>query len=363
MQDLRRSILEGRVHRLCQCQDCPFQQAQPAFPVRKEPIQADESLAREFDEEWYLQTHQVVREAVAAQVFVSGLEHFIRHGRADGAAYRLRPAPDPNSPIPNAIMALIEYSRGEVVVRNTPVDIIPAVTTICNLRCGMCPHGMRLVENPHQMPVGFVERAADYMARASRMAVSGLGEPTLSDAFWMIIRLVASRSDLFIRVNSNAHFITEENAPRILDSGLTEISFSLDAFRPETYALIRAGDFERAKAGVARLTGAKRRRGGARVGVYINMTLMQANLPEAGDFVRLGASLGVDGVIFTQIFSFGDRPEWRVPREQGLFVYSEQMPSRNEPAMRRAVADCLAASQETGVSVILRDNVVAYRSA
>ncbi|MBL6455897.1 hypothetical protein JMJ55_11230 [Belnapia sp. T6] len=37
-----------------------------------------------FDEAWYLKTYPDVRAAVAAEIFSSGLDHFLQHGRAEG---------------------------------------------------------------------------------------------------------------------------------------------------------------------------------------------------------------------------------------------------------------------------------------
>lgn len=363
MQEVRGAILEGRVHPVCACAECPFQREQPAFPVRQEPIQADEDLFREFDEAWYLETHAVVRQAVQARVFVSGLEHFIRHGRRDGAAYRLRGAPDMESSVPNAILALIEYARGATVVRNAPVDLIVVVTTLCNLRCVMCPQGMRLVENPHFLPAAFVAAVLEPLRRASRVIMSGVGEPTLAPPFWEIVRQLPPRDDLFLRVHSNGHFMTDEHAEMLLDSGMCEINFSVDAATDDVYAFIRGGDFGRVQRTIDILVAAKRRRGDTRLKVMMSFILMGANLDDAPKFVELGKRLGVDAVVFSQLFTFGDRPDWRVERQAGTFIYSEQMPSRHLPGMRKAVREIQAAAERTGTAVQLRDNVAAYCEA
>ena len=38
-----------------------------------------------------------------------------------------------------------------------------------------------------------------------------------------------------------------------------------------------------------------------------------------------GKKLGVNAIVFSQLFNFGDRPDWRVEREAWRFVYYEQM--------------------------------------
>jgi len=383
IQEVRGCLLKGEVHRVCRSAECPFQREHPAFPERTEPLFVEESLARAFDEDWYLATYWEVRLAVFERRFTSGLEHYIRHGRQLGMRYRLkvgiseppgdgllkrcwsfltgrwRIAPRP-APIENGALGLLDYAQGRTVLRAKPADLILVVTTICNLRCVMCPHGMRLVENPRPMPVELLERARPYLDTASRMIVSGLGEPTMAASFWWIIEHVRDRTDLFIRANSNGHFLTPEKAGRILNSGLKEISFSLDAANPETYAKIRGGDFQRALAGIATLLEARVARPERTMTVYINMTLMRENLAEAADFVRLGHRIGADGVVFTQLFTFGDRPDWRVDRPDWTFVYSEQMIGRVPAEARQHLLAAKKCSDEIGMPIHLRDNVESY---
>ena len=42
-------------------------------------------------------------------------------------------------------------------------------------------------------------------------------------------------------LNNNGSALTPKRSQQILDSGLTRIRFSLDAFTPETYAKVRVG--------------------------------------------------------------------------------------------------------------------------
>lgn len=358
LQEVRAAILEDRVHPVCQSADCPFQRPQAAFPTRQAPLEVTEEFAQAFDEEWYLATYENVRIAVGNGVFTSGLEHYVRHGRTDGNQYRLTNRP--RSDVPNAVLALVEYTRGATIVRNTPVDLVITTTTLCNLRCVMCPHGMGLVPSGQHFPVELLERTREIWRGVGRMIVSGLGEPTRAAAFWRLIAPDGVSPCTFMRVNSNGHFLNAETIERLLDSMLTEISFSIDAASELTYRKIRNGDLPRVQAGIAALVAARSRRPGAKLKIFINMTLMAENLPEAADFVDVAHALGVDGVIFTQLFAFGDRPEWRVSRHEWTFVYSEQMPSKMPDEVRVRLGEIQERSRCTGVPALFLDNVAAY---
>lgn len=384
MQEVRSCILKGETHALCQSSDCPFQRSHPAFAERKQAYQIDETFAADFDEDWYLDTYPGVRQLMADYGLVSGLEHYIRHGREEAKQFRLKSAALPEKksflqklgalfsakrskapkaqtfPPHNAILGLMEYSRGLTIISARPVDITVAITTLCNLRCAMCPHGMSLVVNPSHMPVEVLERAESFLNVASRMLLAGVGEPSLAPSFWWLVEKVKSRKDLFIRANTNAYSMTREKADKIMDSGITELSISLDATTPESYLKIRGADFEKVLKGTRALVEARAASGNKRLSLNINMTLMRENLPEAADFVSLGKALGVDAIVFTQLFSFGDRPDWRVERDHYTFVYSDQMIGKRPEAVRTELLKVKQLASELQIPVFFRDNVESY---
>jgi MoaA/NifB/PqqE/SkfB family radical SAM enzyme len=361
IQDLRAALLRGEVPALCAGSGCPYQQDDPSFPKLPEPLHVDEDFARAFDHEWYLTAYPDAAQAVRLRHFTSGLEHYIRHGRAEGRAYQLKQF---ESPLDNAALGFVEYSQGATRLRARPVTLVLAVSTICNLRCVMCPHGMNLVDQPQHMALALVEQVGDYLRTASRLLVSGLGEPMGSPAFWDILERAGHRDDLWIHANSNGHMMTASRAEKLVDSGLSEISFSLDAATAGTYAKIRGGDFYRALHGISLLVQARRERASRTPDICINMTLMRENLPEIAAFVRLAKELGVDGVILTQLFVFGDRPDWKVERPGGwTFVYSEQMPTRHSEETGRQLQLADACSREIGMPIRYQCNVTSYLTA
>jgi MoaA/NifB/PqqE/SkfB family radical SAM enzyme len=364
MRDLRAKILAGEVHEVCRSTDCPYQQAHLVFTPPNEPAALDQELAETFDEAWYLEAHPDVRAAVERRQLVSGLEHFARHGRAEGRAYRIvsRGRVAPPASAANATLALFEYSRGATELRSNPVDLVIQVSTICNLRCVMCPHGVGAVERPHHMPPEILERAMPFIDTAARMIVSGLGEPFIAPAFWKLVEHCTGRDDVFIRANSNAHFVTPESALRVLRSGLNEISFSLDAASSETYAKIRGSDFERVCAGVATMTEARRRHPRASLEIFVNMTLMVENVAEAAQFVELAHGLGVDAVLFSQLFPFGDQPDWRVERRGWSFAYPEQMLKCAPDTVREHLRAAQLKAEELGMKIVWQSNTHLYLS-
>lgn len=381
IQEVRSSILRGEVHPVCRSLECPFQRSDLAFPQPSEPLEIKEQFARSFDETWYLMAYPDVAEAVKKRQLVSALEHFIRHGRVEGRKYRLKAKRRPKGlfqafkdfvqrwvdtpseelpQLPNSILGLVEYSLGRKKVTVPPVDIIIVVSTICNLSCVMCPHGMKLVERPRHMPIDILERAAPFIATASRLILSGLAEPLIAPAFWRVLELISQRDDMFVRVNSNGHLLTKERASRLLDSRLSEISFSIDAATSETYFKIRGADIDRTLAGICELLRMRTTRPDSKLEIFVNMTLMRENLHEAVSFVDLAKKLGADAVVFSQLFSFGDRLDWIVDRKSWRFVYSEQMLNRSPSESRQCIVETKARAERLAIPVIFLSNVLEY---
>jgi molybdenum cofactor biosynthesis enzyme MoaA len=320
----------------------------------------DQEFCSAFDEEDYLETYPDVAAAVQLGVITSGLEHYFRHGNSEGRNYRLKSATVRENRASKIADNLKERTARLTVLRSFPTDIVLAVTTACNLRCVMCPHGMGMIRDPAHMPVEYGTKLKEFVSHASRIILSGVGEPTLAPAFWWFIDEVRFPARAYTRVNSNAHFLTPENAAKLVRSNLTEISISLDAASSPTYRKIRGGSFFRAIRGILHLERARSAQGNKAIRIYVNMTLMRENLHEAPNLVRLAYRLGVDGVVFTQLFQFGNTPSWRVSRAGWSFVYSHQFISEVPNEVRSTLSQVISLSKILPMAVHLRDNVAAY---
>jgi MoaA/NifB/PqqE/SkfB family radical SAM enzyme len=360
VQELRASILEGRVHHVCESTECPYQREDQVFPESEPLRELDAEFCSAFDETHYLEIHSDVAAAVHLGSISSGLEHYYRHGNAEGRSYRLGNSAGGERGSISIIYNLQERAAGMTIVQSLPTDVVLAVTTVCNLKCVMCPHGMGLVPEPRHMPIEYGGKLKAVLSNALRIILSGVGEPTLAPAFWHVIDTVGFPKRAYTRVNSNAHFITPENATRLVRSNLSEISISLDAATGPTYRKIRGGSFKKALRGILNLVRAKSLRGRNDLKIYVNMTLMTENICEAEKLIRMAYRMKVDGVVFTQLFQFGNTPSWRVNRGNWTFVYSQQLISDGPNDVRLMLSEVMRLSEALPMSVYLRDNVASY---
>lgn len=308
-QSLRQHILEGRVHSACEDAGCPFLTQHPAISPEQESLKKEVPSA-EFSK--------------------------------------------------NAKLAFEEYEKGATVVSNQPVELILGVTTTCNIKCVMCPHAMGHVTHPQEMSVPLYDSISEQIEHASLVVTVGVGEPLMSKVFWRILKETKPRTDLFLRTNTNGLVLTSDKADSIAASALSEISFSLDAATTETYRKIRGGDFSKAIQGIAKMVTARSNHPGSELKIFVNITLMLENVGELSALVILCKGLGVDAIIVSQLFGFGDSPDWKVKREDWEFVYSDQMIRNDSDLVESSINAAFRTAKEVGMPLKLECNTDQY---
>lgn len=377
MQDLRQAILADRVHPVCAGAPCPYVLGAKAEAGRKSAValapsrqvydfdedwymgcnpdvaagvasgnlssaykhyrvfgqfegrQArydeyvfDRDFVNHFDERWYVDQYPDVRRAVDYGEISSALEHFYLHGQFERRKFKLAAL---MQPLHNHKDSMLEFLAGKLRTASRPTVLTFDVTTVCNIKCVMCPHGMNQIKAPQHLPEEALDYVVHYMQVGTRVQMSGIGEPLMSPMFWKILEASKTRPDVHIRVNSNALLWNGTNIERILDSNLREVSFSIDSARPETYMKIRGAKLERVLRNVKALVEKKRVLGKRQPIIYLNMTLMRENIEEVVEFVELASALGVDKARVWHLDAFGDEADWVVDRDGWVFDYQAQM--------------------------------------
>lgn len=130
-----------------------------------------------------------------------------------------------------------------------PVDIIVEVTAFCNLECIMCPQ-KSLNREKGEMSLDTFKKIVDEVAIENinaRLWLAIMGEPLLlKDKLIEMIQYAKSKGLNSIHLNTNATFLTNDMSDKLINSGVSEIIVGLDAFRKETYDIIRCkGDFNK----------------------------------------------------------------------------------------------------------------------
>lgn len=120
----------------------------------------------------------------------------------------------------------------------------------CNFRCKMCAFGndeqYKLLNHGQRLNKGEVKWVIDQLADLGTpsLALNAHNEPLMDNDLPEYVKYARDRIiDVFF--STNGSLLTEETSHRLIDAGLTQIRFSLDAFYPETYKRIRYYDLKK----------------------------------------------------------------------------------------------------------------------
>jgi MoaA/NifB/PqqE/SkfB family radical SAM enzyme len=212
-----------------------------------------------------------------------------------------------------------------------PSIISMTMTSRCNLRCVMCDHGIRNVKK-EDFQADLFDMAGEFIASASLVDLTGLGEPMLSDLFWRILKKfpAATQPDekkFFLTFNSNGTLLNERNVERVLESRVRKVRISIDAPDPNLFRRIRGTELAPIVEGLRNLIRRRNAMGRRYPQVSIEMTLMRANLDGVCNMIDLASEVGVD---FLEVWSLNhvaeaSLPTWQVKKDDWTFDYAKQM--------------------------------------
>lgn len=254
------------------------------------------------------------------------------------------------TPSENARLVDQAYREGATRLECGPSILTIESTSICNLRCVMCPHAIDAVQRPKHMPGSVIDKLSDVLALASEAQLHGIGEPLSSPAFWSALQNPAIHPDCNLNINTNLTLLNDRKLALLLGvKAQLKINVSIDAATERTYARIRGAELGEVVDNVRKLVAARGDR--RRPIVYINMTLMRENIEEAVPFVEMAHRLGVDGVFF---FQMNHQPpqqmeKYRIDRDGWHFDYTQQGLWNFKSLSNRCLNEALERGRQLGM--------------
>src|SRR5215204_5435584 len=123
-----------------------------------------------------------------------------------------------------------------------PVSISFEPTTSCNLRCPECPSGLRAFTRPTGMlKKDFFRETIDQLAGdLLYLTFYFQGEPYLNTGFLDMVSY-ATKKGIYTATSTNAHYLTDDNAKRTIESGLDRLIISIDGTTQDVYQQYRVG--------------------------------------------------------------------------------------------------------------------------
>ena len=176
-------------------------------------------------------------------------------------------------------------------------------STICNLKCVMCPLTKGLTRKTGVLKFENFKKVYDEV-RFPYVNLTGLGEPLINPDIFRIINY-ARKNKSFVKVDTNGMLLNEENIKKLIDSNPTFVSVSIDGASKKTYESIRKGaNFEKVIGNLRKLVD-YRNRTKSNTEIHLFFVLQKNNFKELIDFIRLGDSIGVNSVNGNITISFG----------------------------------------------------------
>ena len=129
---------------------------------------------------------------------------------------------------------------GKASIYGLPFSISFEPTTSCNLRCPECPSGLRSFTRPTGMlEEDLFKRTIDELHETLLYLIFYFqGEPYLHPQFLEMVGYAAKKK-IYTATSTNAHYLTDANAKKTVESGLDRIIISIDGTTQDTYEQYR----------------------------------------------------------------------------------------------------------------------------
>lgn len=189
-----------------------------------------------------------------------------------------------------------------------PISMAIEPTTSCNLRCPECPSGLRQFTRPIGMlePTFFKTTIDAVYKELIYLTFYFQGEPYLNPNFLDMVRY-ASEKGIYTSTSTNAHYLSEEQAKKTVESQLDRLIISIDGTTQETYQQYRVGGIlSKVIEGTKNIVAAKKILKSKTPHIVFQFLVVKPNEHQLKDLQDLAKELGVDEVIFktAQVYDF-----------------------------------------------------------
>jgi radical SAM protein with 4Fe4S-binding SPASM domain len=175
-----------------------------------------------------------------------------------------------------------------------PFGIKFEVSSLCNLRCIMCPLTKGLKRKQGILKFSNFKQVYDEIS-PSYLNLTGIGEPLLNPDLFKIIKYARDKGTI-VKLDTNATLLDKKNIKKLLLSKPSIISVSIDGSDKRTYEKIRRGaKFDSVINNLKDLV-EQRNNMKSRTKIHVNFVLLKENIKNIVKFIKYIDSLGVDSI-------------------------------------------------------------------
>ncbi|MDA3791285.1 MAG: radical SAM protein [Desulfobacula sp.] len=125
-----------------------------------------------------------------------------------------------------------------------PETILLESTNHCNLRCEMCPQGHDMILTKGFLSVDLFTKTIDEIKAIygykPKIGMHMTGEPLMHKQFPEMVKY-ANDAGLYTMIHTNGYLLNKELAHKLVNAGISEITFSFEGEDPKRYSQIRIG--------------------------------------------------------------------------------------------------------------------------
>ncbi|MFL5744452.1 MAG: radical SAM/SPASM domain-containing protein [Niastella sp.] len=228
----------------------------------------------------------------------------------------------------------ISKITGKPVQWGYPISISFEPTTSCNLRCPECPSGLRAFTRPTGMlQKDFFRQTIDQLSKDLLYLVFYFqGEPYLNPAFLDMVKYAAGKG-IYTATSTNAHYLTDENARKTVESGLDRLIISIDGTTQDVYQQYRVGGkLHKVLEGARNIVKWKKELKSKTPFVFFQFLVVKPNEHQIEDVKRLAKEIGVDEVRFktAQVYDYETDPNNLIPTIEKYSRYRKNQQGQME---------------------------------
>ena len=181
-----------------------------------------------------------------------------------------------------------------------PTHLMIEPSTLCNLRCTLCPVTSGLGRPQGLMTLDTFKQAVDEIASwAFTLQLWDWGEPFVNPDIFAMIAYAKTKGVKVISSTNGHAFAQDGMGEKLVRSGIDTIIFAIDGATQEIYERYRQqGRLETALDGLRKVVAAKRTLGSATPTVNFRFIVMGHNEHQIPQVRELAAALGVDVLTF-----------------------------------------------------------------
>lgn len=223
--------------------------------------------------------------------------------------------------ISNALKVYSSYTLTKWLKRPVqwgyPISISFEPTTSCNLRCPECPSGMRAFTRPTGMlEESFFKKTIDEIHKELLYLIFYFqGEPYLNKQFLDMVKYASSKG-IYTATSTNAHYLTDENAKKTVESGLDRLIISIDGTTQDVYQQYRVGGkLDKVIEGAKNIVKWKKELKSKTPFVFFQFLVVKPNEHQIAAIKELAKEIGVDQVRFktAQVYDYENDPHQLIP--------------------------------------------------